>query len=739
MIGSQNTADNRYSDAKAARREHGHHDAKAAAGNPERSHATAARRDPDHCPTRAAGRERDHSAAGRKRYSRACDAVFLILVVLAVCFLAWKARFGFANIDENFYLTIPWRLCQGDALFTEEWHLSQMSGFLLLPFVYVYRLLHTGTDGMLLTFRYICIAVQTVFCIYCYICLKKISRLGAVFASLLLLIYVPYNITALSYNSMGVLLMTAAAVTIATCGEVTEGIKCAPQALASHTAGQDAGNAHASSPGRMRFRLAAAGAAFAGAVLCCPYLIAVYAIYTVAAIGAEIIQRRPHRPVMSAGRQWFWFTLGAALVAAVFAAFVFSRATLSEIIKAFPLIFRDAEHDFAPVSVRLVQYIKDIYHCTPHSEAVFFFLAAVFAAALADRRRRYRAVWLALAAAAVLALLGSLLVNDPYINKFMFPANLMSVFFLILGDDRRMPKLFFAVVVPGMLYTVCIYLTSNQRFLAIATVSAAALAGTAVMAALMVRELIKDFAANAVPRAQDAEDSSAETPMSAAANAVPRAQGAEDITADTAPDEYISGSEKPSLSEFLQKAACIAAAALTASVFMMTAACLVHMRRTHVFWENSPEQQTVLLTEGPENGILATPEKAEYYARLLRSTESLRDGSLKKDSPDGTNSASAQDPSAYAGDSDLSVLFLSKETWLYLACPDVRMASFSAWLSGINGLSVERPAEYYKLNPDKIPDVVFTEIPNTDFAGLLNRTLGYREFLTAEGDLLLVK
>ena len=65
----------------------------------------------------------------------------LCLFAAALAFMLWKCRYGLGGSDEAFYLTVPHRLCLGDELFRDEWHLSQLSSFLTLPFVWLYRLI----------------------------------------------------------------------------------------------------------------------------------------------------------------------------------------------------------------------------------------------------------------------------------------------------------------------------------------------------------------------------------------------------------------------------------------------------------------------------------------------------------------------------------------------------------------------------------------------------------------------
>ena len=67
-----------------------------------------------------------------------------------------------------------------------------------------------------------------------------------------------------------------------------------------------------------------------------------------------------------------------------------------------------------------------------------------------------------------------------------------------------------------------------------------------------------------------------------------------------------------------------------------------------------------------------------------------------------------EDVSEIGLDKQLNVLFLSKNTWLYL-CSSNRSASYSAWLSGVRENSVKRLKRYYKINKSKAPDIIFVE------------------------------
>ena len=73
------------------------------------------------------------------------------------------------------------------------------------------------------------------------------------------------------------------------------------------------------------------------------------------------------------------------------------------------------------------------------------------------------------------------------------------------------------------------------------------------------------------------------------------------------------------------------------------------------------------------------------------------------------------DATCIGKDEPLNVLFLSDNTWLYL-CGSNRLATYSAWLSGVNEHSLKRLETYYEINEDKVPDIVWVE---SSFSGYI--------------------
>ena len=127
--------------------------------------------------------------------------------------------------------------------------MSQLSSVLLYLPVLLFTRLTGGTAGIYLALRYLYVAVQCLVAATVYLRLRRYHSLGAAAGALALAVYAPYGINALSYNSLGILLMAMTGALLVPAEEES------------------------------RAAYILAGLSFAGSVLCCPYLIAVYLLY----------------------------------------------------------------------------------------------------------------------------------------------------------------------------------------------------------------------------------------------------------------------------------------------------------------------------------------------------------------------------------------------------------------------------------------------------------------------------
>lgn len=94
------------------------------------------------------------------------DFAFAVLAVLAVLLLVAKCRYGFGYYDESFYLTTAQRFWQGDAPVAQEWNLAQFFALFTAPLVGLVEWLQGGTDGIILTFRYLYVAAQALAAVF---------------------------------------------------------------------------------------------------------------------------------------------------------------------------------------------------------------------------------------------------------------------------------------------------------------------------------------------------------------------------------------------------------------------------------------------------------------------------------------------------------------------------------------------------------------------------------------------
>ena len=539
---------------------------------------------------------------------------FLLLAALAVLLLR-KCRYGFANIDEAFYLTIPLRLAQGDALMLQEWHLSQLSGFLLAPLVRLWLWLTGGTEGMLLAFRRIYTVSQLLSAIAVFFLLRKSSKISALLGALLWCVYAPFSIMALSYNSMGIQFMTLSMLMHFRC--------------------------------QKGWLLTLSGVLFACAVLCCPFLCLVWAAYALQVLVWSWLPAASWRPDK---RKFGFFTLGIGLMAAVFLLCLFRRMSPGMLLQILPLILNDPEHGFDGL-FKLRSLAAWIILQGRYRWRIFAGYCALMGIGLLCRRREGKS----LCVLGVLLLcafhLFTMIRDYDYINHLMFPVCYAAFSCCWIRREAKLRPLFYGLLLPCLLYVPCLHLSSNQLLFAMSSASAAAMPAAVMMLV-----------------------------------------------------ESVNTEERIGLRRVL--------AGTLAALLVFQGGAQLFYRWNSIFWEGRPEEQTVLLEEGPEAGLLVSEKKAQLYEPRFRELQSLN--------------------------SREKVLFLSDNTWYYL-CGDWENASFSAWLSGVNKASVEKLLAYYQVNKDKVPDFIYLDgADELDCVMPLMREYGFRvEQVTSLGALVL--
>lgn len=393
------------------------------------------------------------------------NLLFFLILIASACLLFWKCRFGFGNIDEAFYLTIPYRLLQGDALLLEEWHLSQMAGVLTLPFVASYTAIQGNTDGMILAMRYFCTFIQCLIAIFLYIRLKGISWVGAVTASVSFVLFIPFGIMALSYNSMGIMAL----------------LVCLVIALTAQR--------------HRPLQYSLSGLFFAAAVLCCPYLLLVYLLY-LAAVALSSLYRRKNAIAETDSffhiRGAVWFSLGAVLAAIAFTAFVLSRASLSQILQSLPFLLNDPEHPKFTLASKTESFFLNIFYINAWAPYLYTMIVLIACIIWLDKKRAQRKiVYALLLTLCTLTLHYSLYHFQGHINFTMWSVNVLALFLFFLTDQPQIRSLFCYIWLPGILYAFCLNLSSNNLFWAISSASSVSTVASLMIIALFLRELMQ--------------------------------------------------------------------------------------------------------------------------------------------------------------------------------------------------------------------------------------------------------
>lgn len=392
------------------------------------------------------------------------DFLFILLLAAAFTFAIWKCFYGFGGNDEAFYLTIPQRFLQGDALFTQEWHLSQMSSIFLLPFVGIYHMFADSFEGILLAARIYYVILHAVVASVVYARLRKYGYI-MVFASLFFFIYSPYDIMAYSYNTMAIDFVVLAGVLMGT----TKFDKKIPLILS--------------------------GVFFAASVLCSPYIAIGYVLYLIC-VGLHFVFKGKDKKIafkseLFSLKTCLWFTVGIAAMAVIFLITVLSRVGFGEIMNVLPKLLSDPEHPQIPITAKLQSYFR--YSATFHAQFIYAVIAYGITAIVMifDKKRRlHRSMYLIVTCGIVLftyALIFPTLTTTGY-NFIMYPMLFIGITSYVLCEDKPR-ELFVSLFCLGILYSFAVCMSSNQYFYVISMAMCTANVASFAFLARLIKEM----------------------------------------------------------------------------------------------------------------------------------------------------------------------------------------------------------------------------------------------------------
>ena len=374
------------------------------------------------------------------------DWFFLAGFVLAALLCLWKVPLEIQGQDEAFYLTIPKRLLDGDIFLADEWHGSQFAAIFSYPLIRLHRLVF-GYDAIVLHFRYIYVFFQALCSAAIYGCFRK-HGLFAVLASLYFFLFTPFDIMALSYNTVGLMLVT-----------LTGAVLAAAKRNRTFCLG---------------------GVLFAGAVLCCPYLAAGYALYSAAILVYAIAARDKRKDTLV---KWAWFTLGCGICAVLLLIFMLTRASFSEIWRSVPMLFSDPEHAQKSILGTLRWYALCVVNLTSHGRVnITLYGIALLMAVMDNRRYARKLIYLGASAVIALVMLSELFptVTSTGYNSIMFPLAPVGLMAFAVTEKRDL-RVFLFPFLGGMTYSLCIFFSSNNGVYILTAMSAAANVGSILL------------------------------------------------------------------------------------------------------------------------------------------------------------------------------------------------------------------------------------------------------------------
>ncbi len=503
----------------------------------------------------------------KKTREFAADIVFGALLLCTVFLYLSRIDLGMADMDESFYLTIPFRLTQGDALLVDEWHVSQLAGFLIYPWMKLYLAVTGGsTEGIVLHFRYIYLFVQMVVTIGGYLCLRKRGKWMAVIVSLVYALFTPFGIKALSYNTMGLM---------ATYLFVILGLTPIR---------------------RLWLKYMVMGCLLATAVLCNPYMIVLYALLAGATLLVWLLYKvwatlkwsekesgffggitdgLKRTAELFSWKNLLWLTVGAGILFVLFMGFELSRVSLSQMLDSFQFVAGDSAHKSKTLSGifnSFRYYVREYpYYFRCWAICVVIGLVIRRSSPVNFAVISGVSVWLTLHFALKLT-------NGIGYSAIMVPLSFTGLAAFLFTRKRRWKLLGGWMI--GFLYCLCMSASSNNGIYTFANASTVG----ACIGLLMIYDYLKEVFSFKKAR---------------------------------------KGGEKKAnvLGAMLSG---LAAAALIVLVGTQVFAESYVLSR-HIFWESNPESLTTKVEEGPLAGLHTVSYKVKRYQINYENVMSLRE------------------------------------------------------------------------------------------------------------------
>lgn len=398
------------------------------------------------------------------------DIAAIVLMAIAFLYMFISASFEGTISDEAFYISVPMRLINGDGLFTDEWHLSQLSSVLLYLPVKFFVSVTGGTQGIILFMRRLFCLFQLAVGAYTYKSLKK-EGVCAVIISLAFMLYSVIGLRTFSYNTLGIGILLTICATVYTLFEKPSLLK-------------------------MFF----SGVLIAMFILCQPVGVIFYLIYFIAVcvFAAKGIKNK-NTPYPFTPEAFLMTVTGIIPVFIFFLYLLLKNSDISAVIKCIPGILSDPEHMEVSDTLGIetfsgLQFFSDMTMAAGLIPLIIAFICIIISVIIRKKDKNF-ALIVSSAGTFVFILTfyirlfftgGTTETDD--INFFFFPLALAGLAFYLISDKKNR-RAFIIFLCTGMMYALFMTVSSNLRLHASVNGYILASFGTLILAKDLINEL----------------------------------------------------------------------------------------------------------------------------------------------------------------------------------------------------------------------------------------------------------
>lgn len=450
--------------------------------------------------------------------------------------LFWRCFYSVNYGDEPYCISSVWRFYKGDALLAEDWFpAQQLIAWILSPFFYLFRIFSDSNDGILLASRLLYVTFQGIISVIVYVRLKEF-RVYRVPAVMLYLLSTQNNMLTVNYNTLGIGCMTLILTILLTETVYSKRI------------------------------LLIVGIFSAIMILSQPYAILMFLVWTIAVFAVLPFAKKAKIHPLLKFENFFFVGLGAFIVLLVFIAVVLSRAGIADVKNGLHYLVSDPEHQM-DFKYKVSKYFERFYRYYKYQILV---TGACLIVGFLKNNRVVQFMKMECFLLAIAAAIGAL-VEHGWLSDYV-PIDFICVPMTFLGisiwflSKKKNGKIIFVWMVPALLYTFCVQLTTNTGILAVTSACIVASMGAVLLMGKVVEEA----------------------------------------------KQGISKSVYQIIVLFL------------VVVLGLQGSLLMYQRITSTWWSDSIGECTELLNDGPAKGIYTSSEDASEYYYALEKIDSLQ-------------------------------------------------------------------------------------------------------------------